>query len=134
MAKVVPVFKATISNGKIKMLQKELFEVYLKQFQEEQEIKVVVSKYYKPRSLNQNSYMWGVVYSLIANELGYTTEEIHDLMRIEHLTDRTGKYPRVKSTSELSTIEMEDYLSKCRTWASAELGVYIPLPNEAVQM
>jgi len=38
----------------------------------------------------------------------------------------------VKSTTSLSTVEMEDYLSKCRQFGSLTLGIFIPLPNEVM--
>jgi hypothetical protein len=43
---------------------------------------------------------------------------------------KPGMPPTVRSTSDLSTIEFEEYCSKIRMWASKELGVYIPSPNE----
>ena len=30
----------------------------------------------------------------------------------------------------MTTAQMEEYLSNCRMWASIELNLYIPLPNE----
>jgi len=35
-----------------------------------------------------------------------------------------------KSTAELTTKEFEEYTTSIRQWASQELGVYIPTPNE----
>jgi len=123
-------FRGKIIDGKPKLYNPELFEVYLGTFKENQEIVYRLVRYSKGRTNPQNSYMWGVVYMMISNELGYTPEEVHDLMRMEHLVDRTGKFPRLRSTTELSRVEMEEYLTKVRNWASAELGLYIPLPNE----
>ena len=86
------------------------------------------------RSLNQNSYMWGVVYKELAIHLGYTLDEIHELMKQRFLPRMLvlGKesYNVPLSTTELSTVEMEEYLSQIREWASTELNVNIPLPNE----
>ncbi len=127
---MIPVFRGVIKDGKPKIYQSELFELYLKQFKEGQEIKYSISRYSKARSNNQNSYMWGCVYGLISDFTGYTNDEVHDAMRIKFLKIQDAPITIIRSTSSLSTVEMEDYLSKIRTWASSELGVSIPLPHE----
>ena len=40
------------------------------------------------------------------------------------------KIPITKSTTELSTVEFEDYVAKIRMWAASFLSLIIPLPNE----
>jgi len=35
-----------------------------------------------------------------------------------------------RTTSELNTVEMEEFLTKCREFASIAINLYIPLPNE----
>jgi hypothetical protein len=87
----------------------------------------------KTRSIQENSYMWGVVYTTLANELGYSVEEIHDEMKRRFLP-RTGKLEIPVSTTELTTREMEDYLSKIRIFASSELDIFIAHPNEDVTL
>lgn len=36
-----------------------------------------------------------------------------------------------RSTTEMTTVEFENYMTECRVWAS-EQGYYIPLPNEPI--
>lgn len=86
----------------------------------------------RTRSLNENSYYWGVVVKMLADELGYLPEEMHDALRIKFLTIHTDKLPSIKTTTKLTTSEFEEYLSKIRTWSSLELGVLIPMPNEVI--
>ena len=81
------------------------------------------------RSLNQNKYYWGVIIKMLGDEFGYIAEEMHDALRMRFLQVHTNKLPTIKSTTELSTKEMEEYLSKIRQWASEE-GIFLPLPNE----
>jgi hypothetical protein len=83
----------------------------------------------KTRSLNQNNYLWGIVYQTIADELGYSVSEIHEYMKARFLPHE-GKLEIPRSTTSLSTVEMEDYLSKIRIFASSELDIFIQLPNE----
>jgi hypothetical protein len=92
---------------------------------------VTVERERKHRSTNQNAYMWGMVYALIAEHTGYTPDEVHDAMRWQFLRVRRDGLPdTVKSTARLSTVEMEQYLESIRRWAAVDLSVYIPLPNE----
>lgn len=88
----------------------------------------------KTRSLNQNAYMFGVVYKLLSNQLGYSVDEIHDLMKHKFLgrilnLSETEFYNIPISTTELDTKGMEDYLQQIREWADS-INCYIPLPNE----
>jgi hypothetical protein len=86
----------------------------------------------KLRTLPENAYYWGVVLTMIAEETGHTPEEVHHSEPIEALRRKlsaplgwiTG------STTDLSTVEFEDYLTRIRAWAATFLGMFIPLPNE----
>ncbi len=92
------------------------------------------------RSLPQSKYYFGVVVKIISDELGYTREEVHEICKQMFLSEiiflKTKKGVRQirvpKSTTELKTVEFEEYLSSIRQWASMELGIYIPTPNEGV--
>lgn len=84
--------------------------------------------------------MWGVVYKILSEHTGFSPEEIHEVCRHKFLKDwvllqkKDGAYTEVesaKSTTSLSTSDMEKYLESIRIWASADLGCFIPLPNEA---
>jgi len=90
----------------------------------------------KVRSLQQNSYYWGVVIKHISDHLGYTDQETHELMKVTHNAKNlivNGEEIKIGiSTSVLSTIQFEEYLEKIRQWASIYLGVSIPLPHEVI--
>lgn len=95
---------------------------------------IEIQKSKKTRSLPQNKYYWGVVIKIIANHTGYTSDETHQELARMFLSYEAGNLKRfVKSTTKLNTIDFEDYLDKCRTWASNELNCYIPLPNELTE-
>jgi len=44
--------------------------------------------------------------------------------------DKRRKLTRTRSTTDLTTVEFEDFCSRVRTWASKTLKIIIPLPNE----
>jgi len=49
----------------------------------------------------------------------------------ENKTDKYGnEHLYVKSTTQLSTLEMENYLEEIRRFASIKLNLIVPLPNE----
>lgn len=96
----------------------------------DKDIEVTIKKKTKARSLNQNSYMWGVVYAMIAEENGNSGQEIHEAMKIMFLRYKKNGLWTLRSTSSLNTDEMETYLENIRRWAAQFLSVSIPLPNE----
>lgn len=91
-----------------------------------------LGKWYKPRTDAQNKYYWGVIVDLLIEHTGHDKEDIHTFLKGEHI-------PKVNilgrdvpaSTKRMSTQEFEQYASRIRMWASRELQVYIPEPNEA---
>ena len=123
------VFFAKVEKGKILFSDKDLLKSIIASF-EGKEIDVIIRKHRKDRSNNQNRYMWGCCYQLISEITGYTKDEVHDAMRLLFLLDKTRKIHTLKSTTELSTIDMEEYLENIRRWAAENLSCFIPLPND----
>lgn len=70
--------------------------------------------------------------AILAEHTGYTRDELHEALkwRFLRLEDADHPLPTVKSTTELTTAQFEEYLEQVRTFGSVELGCYIPLPNE----
>lgn len=127
------IFKGKIVNEELKLNEPEAFKNYLKIFDGD-EVNVSVKKFkpYNQRSNQQNRYYWGVVIKILADETGYTSDEMHSALAYQFLlTVGTRKLlPFVKSTAKLSTAEFEEYMTKVRSFASVELKTYIPTPNE----
>lgn len=95
-------------------------------------VTVEVSEWRKSRSAAQSRYMWGVVIAILADEFGYTKDEMHAALAHKFLgsvDEKTGLM-RIRSTKDLSTVEMEEYLASIREWASLKYRILIPLPNE----
>jgi hypothetical protein len=98
-------------------------------------IELIIRKQKSQRSLNQNSAYWGIAIEILSEcEVfgGYTKEEIHDALRKEFLSTvdpKTG-LTKIRSTTDLSTIEFNDYYATIQRWAASFCKVYIPDPNE----
>ena len=81
-----------------------------------QDIKLKITRLGKKRSTPQNSYLWGVVYNLLADEFNkqepftYSANDIHECMKQKFLGEDivnrdTGEYlyRKTRSTTELTT-------------------------------
>lgn len=99
---------------------------------EAKRVTVEVSAWRKSRSAQQNRYMHGVVIAILGEHLGYHADEMRAALAHKFLSEPDSKTGllRIRGTSELSTVEFEEFLSRVRQWAGEELGVFIPLPNE----
>ena len=93
---------------------------------------IIVEKLFKQRSVQQNAYYWGVVIYELSGYTGFTSDEMHEALKWQFLRihSERGDIDSVKSTTDLSTTEFEDYLEQIRIWAASEFGVVIPEPNE----
>ena len=112
----------------VKELEGEKFELILKKF-----------KPYKQRSIEQNNYYWGGIVTPLAEYFGYTVDEMHEVTKMHFLgfkkevkgkDGKTRMLYRAGSTASLSTAEFETLMSKIRSWASLEFGIYLLSPDE----
>ncbi len=104
------------------------------------EVTVTVEKKKRNRSLDQNAYLHGVVIPMCREGLAdvgykYTLDETKlDLKRMfavkEKVNINTGEIRQyIKDTSDMSTVEMMDFIAEIQQWAAEFLGVVIPNPN-----
>jgi hypothetical protein len=99
------------------------------------EYKVFVCDSKPQRSLKQNAYYWAVVIPLMAEHLGYTKNEMHELFKRQFLpqhkvTTANGKtFTWSTSTRTLPTNKFEEYLEEINALA-VTMDVYIPEPGE----
>jgi len=109
-------------------------------------IDVTFQKRKNKRSNNQNKYYWSVIVPIVQNcireEWGelHTLEQVHEFLKHnclfgEVVNKETGEVLRVvKSTTENSTTEQEDYHEKCRRLALDFFNTEIPLPNSEIEL
>lgn len=101
----------------------------------------IVKRIRKPRSGKQNRYYRGVVVRMIAEDTCGVPASKEDCDAIHRelaknflgsteVTKGGFTFEVIKSTTDLSTVEMEEYLEIIRRWADVELNLYIPKPNE----
>lgn len=105
------------------------------------EIVITVEKNKDQRSSSQNRYYWGFCIQLATikiNELGneYTENDTHEMFKSLFLTvstqiacEETGELiyegSRVKSTTDLNSVEFSDYIEKITRWCAEYLDLNI---------
>ena len=139
MAKTQLKHLAQVVEGKFKFERPKEFLMEVKKLEGER-VELVFKKFkpYRKRSIEQNNYYWGGVVQTLSDELGYTPEEMHEVLKFHHLGtkkevkrgDKTIQLYMSGSTASLSTSEFEELMSKIRSWASRDLGIYIETPDE----
>ena len=82
---------------------------------------VLIKKRADSRSVEQNARLWSL-YTSIGNYLGYTADDMHQLMGykfllIEKYVGR-DKITLVRSTTKLNVKEMSEYQEKIEAWAA----------------
>lgn len=103
----------------------------------------------KKRSVQQNKYLWGVVYkTIVDNDPGFfccdavdslrktarlsAAEVVHEFCKARFLpsADLPGLQITVApSTAKLPRKEFQDYVESIRRWAADELQVFVPDPT-----
>lgn len=122
MIKLKNTFFGHIDGGELKIENLSDWSARIHKLEGEQVV-LKIDKRKKIRSLAENAYFHGVVLPILGDELGHTPEEMKGIVKWVF---------KVKHTSELSTVEFEDLMAKVRQWASIELGIYLPAPNDDI--
>ena len=98
--------------------------------------RVTIKEYRKKRSNEQNNYYHAVPVPMISNHIGQTIETTKEYLAGEFtgwidftIGDRNMSRP-VKTSSQMDTKEMTDFIEFIQWWASSTLNMYIPSPNE----
>lgn len=115
-------------------------------------VEITVSRAKNTRTNAQNRWYWGVAVEMVRLRLldlgsRYSSEQTHenlkhwicdfapDIMLEETVIEETGVIlSSVKSTTELTTTEFMAYKLAIQQWASENLGINIPDPDEQTEL
>jgi len=97
-------------------------------------MELTIKPYRKSRSASQNALCWQWI-AIIADELGYTKDEMHEVMAEKFLepviVEALGeRIERRKSTTKLKVAEFTEYLRDIEVFAASELGIVLPRPED----
>ena len=111
-----------------KRLKKRLSHLYKKG------AKVELVEKRENRSLKQNAYLH-LILGWFGKELGYTLEEVKQTIFKRQICKKFFEYRKggqlfYRSTSALDTKEMTEAIDCFRNFASNEVGIYLPSPDE----
>ena len=122
---------AHIVNGELNFVNTKSFGLDLLAL-EDKDVFVTVAKVSEQRSGQQNKYYFGVIVATLAEFFGYLPDEMHAALKMLFLRkENEGWRPAtVRSTSDLTTKEAEEYYATIRRWAAQEYGISIPEPHE----
>ena len=109
---------------------------YLKQLGSDYTVEVKKQK--NNRSMMQNNYYWKCIVQVLAEELGYFNDEMHDTLKVKfasewssiEVNNKTIGLQTVNSTARMNTKAFEIYTENIRIWALSELNIRLMLPNE----
>jgi hypothetical protein len=137
MSAPIPVWSGVVTpDGVLKLDARALFLGYVKRLKN-QPVQLVLKKLSRRKSSNQLGYLFGIVYPVIAEEMGYReyeSAEIHDAI-VRHLR---GLKPEPNplglrwSLREQDHEETSRYISDVRHWAVTEYGIVTPDSDKAV--
>jgi imidazole glycerol phosphate synthase subunit HisF len=131
-----------VENGQLVANRKAITDA-IKSF-EGQNIIISIEKRKKKRSNNQNAFYFGIVITIIQDAFKdawgeyYSATEVHEALKAkycfkEQVNENTGEILQIpSSTTNLSTIEWEEYIEKIRAFAFEWFNVTIPMPNEQI--
>ena len=99
---------------------------------------VEVKKQKNNRSMMQNNYYWKCIVQVLAEELGYFNDEMHDTLKVKfasewssiEVNNKTVGLQTVNSTARMNSKAFEIYTENIRIWALSELNIRLMLPNE----
>jgi hypothetical protein len=133
--------KRIFPNGTPKSAIVNSVAVLVRQLDESRAWVVTVEEFRRPRTNQQNAFLWGVVYPCVieaGNLDGWTPNDLHEYFLGECFGWETlegmgrKKVKPVKRSSRLNKQEFSDYLefisAKC-----ADMGIVIPEPNEPTE-
>lgn len=137
MARPIPVWTGVVdTDGKLRLDSRGLFLGYIKRLKN-QAVQLVLKKRARPKSHSQLGFLWGVVYPVIAEDLGYADyelEALHDaiIRKLRGLKPEPNPLQIRVSLAEMSHEEVSAYIEDVRHFAVTELGIVTPDADRAV--
>lgn len=83
---------------------------------------------YQLRTMGQNAYYHSVVVPLFCQVTGYRRKEGHEKLMKMCLYDYGTR--KITSTTELTTVEFQEYIEDCRLLLYHEFKIVAPLPGD----
>jgi hypothetical protein len=138
-----PIHRCKIIHGELQVEDTTRFKDFLLSLKHDWPYELVIRPIKKSRTLKQNRYYWGVVVELITLEIAGTNSNVekHEVHRAlaryfldfdnERIFETGGvTFGERISTTELSTVEFNEYIENIQRWAAEYLNIVIPDPDQ----
>ena len=93
------------------------------------EYSLLIKKKTKQRTISQNKLLW-LWLNCIAQELGYTAQDMHDYFCTKYLSKEVYGAIIVVGTKDLTTLQFKQFLDNIKIFAATELGITLPDPED----
>jgi hypothetical protein len=132
-------FSATISNGKLRIRNRQSFDVAVSLLKDGN-YEMKLERVSKKRTNLQNSFYWGVIIPLCTKgllDLGHAvdSDDTHEILKAmfnkkQFVNEQTGEVTHYGgSTQEMTTTDSMAYWERIYQFASEHLNVFIPEPQ-----
>ena len=121
-----------VVNGKLIQNNQELFNKFIKKFEDDTELEFIIREVKDTRSLKLNRTYW-LYLTMIEEHTGINKDDIHDLFKDKYLaTMKRILHQNIlthTSTSNLNNKEFCEYLEKIKQFCSEDLNLVLPDPE-----
>ncbi len=136
MSTPIPVWSGVVDdNGTLRLQSIDLFRGWLRRLKG-RPVRITVKSATRRKSSSQLGYLFGVLYPVIADELGYRVyevEDVHDaIMReLRGLKPEPNPLKLRVSLADMSHEQVSEYLEDVRHWAVTHYGIITPDADKA---
>lgn len=131
-------YYSVVKDGRLQRNVSQKIANELKEF-EGKKVEVRIQKLKSKRSDQQNRYWWAIV-TILSNELGYTKDELHEILKFKFLKrskvdEKTGEiFEYLGSTATLNKTEFADMTSELIRWSAETFSIILPIPGEQIDL
>jgi len=114
-------------------MDREMILAFIKRLDLKKEYTIEITKKRIKRTLSQNNLYW-LWLCCIEFETGNDRNDLHDYFKRRYLMPETIEVFNEEqirySTKHLNTLQFKTYLDKIQVFASTELGIHLPDPDD----
>lgn len=131
-------YYSDVKSGKLQKNVSERIANDLHSF-EGKRIEVTIQRLKSRRSVQQNR-LWWLYVDIIAKEIGYTKEEMHEICKFkflkrEKVDEGSGEiFPYLASTTTLNKTDFANMVNELIQWASETFSIVLPMPEEQTDL
>lgn len=138
MEKIISFYGRVNADGVLEGIPKKKLTNELLQFKGKG-VELIIKRRKRSRTHQQNKLYW-VYCTIIGDELGYTKDEIHSILKYKFLKEQktdenTGLvFDFIGSTAQLGVEQFMNYIESIFKFCAEELNIILPEPNSQLSL